>query len=208
MMNKWTLGLIMAFLISTQVSAQQSYVEGVDYTVISPAVRTAQPEKVVVSEIFWYGCPHCYRLEPYIEHWQKTIPEGVVFEQVPSVLNPSWSTHARAFYALKLMGVQEQVHQKLFNEMHVKRKNLNSIDQLADFVTELGFDEKLFRDSYESFPVDTQIRKNSQSEKRYGHNGVPAIIINGKYLTSGSMAGSNDRLIKIMNYLVASELAK
>ena len=208
MINKWALGLITAFLISTQVMAQQSYVEGVDYTVISPAVKTAQPNKVVVTEFFWYGCPHCFRLEPYIEHWQTTIPDGVVFEQVPSVLNPSWSIHARAFYALKLMGVQEQVHQKLFNEIHVERKRLNSIDQLADFVADLGLDEKLFRDSYVSFPVDTQIRRNSQSEKRYGHNGVPAIIINGKYLASGSMAGSNDRLIKIIDYLVTSELAK
>ena len=208
MINKWALGLITAFLISTQVMAQQSYVEGVDYTVISPAVKTAQPNKVVVTEFFWYGCPHCFRLEPYIEYWQTTIPDGVVFEQVPSVLNPSWSIHARAFYALKLMGVQEQVHQKLFNEIHVERKRLNSIDQLADFVADLGLDEKLFRDSYVSFPVDTQIRRNSQSEKRYGHNGVPAIIINGKYLASGSMAGSNDRLIKIIDYLVTSELAK
>jgi len=198
----------MALLISTQVTAQQAYVEGVDFKVISPVVKTSDSTKVVVTEVFWYGCPHCFRLEPYIEHWAKTIPDGVVFEQVPSVLNSSWSTHARAFYAFKLMGVQKQLHQTLFDAMHVKRKRLNSIDQLADFVAEQGLDEQLFRDSYASFPVDTQIRKNSQSEKRYSHNGVPAIIVNGKYLATGSMAGSNDRLIKIINYLVASELSK
>ncbi|MFT4606821.1 MAG: thiol:disulfide interchange protein DsbA [Urechidicola sp.] len=207
MIKKWTLGLITVFLISTQLMAQQAYVEGVDYKAISPAVKTSYPDKVVVTEIFWYGCPHCFRFEPYVENWQKKIPPGVVFEQVPSVLNPSWSTHARTFYALKLMGVQEQVHKKLFDAIHVERNRLNSIDQLADFVADQGLDEKLFRESYASFPVDTQIRKNSQSEKRYGHNGVPAIIVNGKYLASGSMAGSNDRLIKIIDYLVASELA-
>lgn len=207
MIKKWALGLITAILFSTQVAAQQAYVAGVDYQVISPAVKTSHPDKVVVTEIFWYGCPHCFRFEPYVEDWQKTIPQGVVFEQVPSVLNASWSTHARAFYALKLMGVQEQVHRKLFDALHVKRKRLNSIDQLAEFVADQGFDEKLFRDSYASFPVDTQIRKSGQIEKRYGHNGVPAIIINGKYLASGSMAGSNDRLIKIIDFLVANELA-
>jgi len=208
MIKKLALGLITAFLISTQVSAQQAYVEGVDYTVISPTVRTSHPDKVVVTEVFWYGCPHCFRFEPYVENWQKNIPDGVVFEQVPSVLNASWSTHARTYYALKLMGVQKQVHKELFDAIHVKRKRLNSIDQLASFVADLGLDEKLFRDSYASFPVDTQIRKNTQIEKRYGHNGVPAIIINGKYLASGSMAGSNDRLIKIIDFLVASELAR
>jgi thiol:disulfide interchange protein DsbA len=203
----WTLGLITAFLISTQVAAQQAFVEGVDYKVISPVVKTSHPDKVVVTEIFWYGCPHCFRFEPYIERWEKSIPDGVVFEQVPSVLNPSWSTHARTFYALKFMGVLEQVHKKLFDAIHVKRKRLNSIDQLAKFVADQELDEKLFRDSYASFPVDTQIRKNTQIEKRYGHSGVPAIIVNGKYLASGSMAGSNDRLIKIIDYLVAIELA-
>ena len=207
MIKKWTIGLIAAFLFTTQVAAQQAYVEGVDYTVISPVVKTSHPDKVVVTEVFWYGCPHCFRFEPYIENWEKQIPEGVVFEQVPSVLNPSWSVHARTFYALKLMGVQEQVHKKLFDAIHVKRKRLNSIDQLAKFVADQGLDEKLFRDSYASFPVDTQIRKSGQAEKRYGHSGVPAIIINGKYLASGTMAGSNDRLIKIIDFLVARELA-
>jgi thiol:disulfide interchange protein DsbA len=208
MTKKWALSLFTAFIISTQVMAQQAYVEGVDYKAISPTVKTNHPDKVVVTEIFWYGCPHCFRLEPYIEHWEKTISDRVVFQQVPSVLNPSWSIHARTFYALKLMGVQQQVHKKLFDAIHVDRKRLNSIDQLASFVADQGLDEKLFRDSYVSFPVDTQIRKNTQSEKRYGHNGVPAIIINGKYLASGTMAGSNDRLIKIIDYLVAIELAK
>ena len=79
-MQKWILSLLMALLISTQVSAQQVYVEGVDYKVISPAVKTSDSSKVVVTEVFWYGCPHCFRLEPYIEHWAKTIPDGVIFE--------------------------------------------------------------------------------------------------------------------------------
>jgi thiol:disulfide interchange protein DsbA len=206
MIKKWALGLITVFIISTQVMAQQAYVEGVDYKAISAEVKTSHPDKVVVTEFFWYGCPHCFRFEPYIEHWLKTIPAGVVFEQVPSVLNPSWSNHAKTFYALKLMGVQEQIHKKVFDAIHVERKRLDSIDQLAEFIADQGLDGKLFRDSYASFPVDAQIRKNSKIEKRYGHNGVPAIIVNGKYFASGGMAGSNDRLIKIIDYLVAREL--
>ncbi|MFT5659215.1 MAG: thiol:disulfide interchange protein DsbA [Gammaproteobacteria bacterium] len=209
MIKKWALALslITVFLISTSASAQQAYVEGVDYKAISQVVKTTNPDKVVVTEMFWYGCPHCFRFEPYIENWEKTMPDGVVFEQVPSVLNPSWAIHARSYYAFKLMGVLDQVHKKLFDAIHVKRQRLNSIDQMAGFVAEQGLDEKVFRESYASFPVDTQIRKNTQIEQQYGHNGVPAVIINGKYLASGSMAGSNDRLIKIIDFLVASELA-
>jgi thiol:disulfide interchange protein DsbA len=114
--------------------------------------------------------------------------------------------HARAFYAMKMMGVQEQLHPKLFDAIHVKRQRLNSLDTIAKFIGENGFDEKLFRQHYSSFPVDTQVRKNKKIEQRYGHRGVPAVVVNGKYLTTGSMAGNFDRLIKIINYLVADEL--
>ena len=79
---------------------------------------------------------------------------------------------------------------------------------IAEFAAGLGVDEKLFRESYFSFPVETQIRKNIQKEKRYGHRGVPAIVVNGKYLVSASLAGSNERMIQIMNYLVTQELAQ
>lgn len=198
--------LVSAFLFTTPAIAQQAYKEGVDYQRIDPVVKTSDPTKVVVTEVFWYGCPHCFRFEPFIEKWSASLPEGVIFEHLPSSLNPHWTEHARAFYAMKMMGVQEQLHPKLFDAIHAKRQRLNNLDSIAKFVGENGFDEKLFRKHYRSFPVDTQVRKNKKIEKRYGHQGVPAVIVNGKYLITGSMAGSNDRLIKIINYLVADEL--
>jgi thiol:disulfide interchange protein DsbA len=206
MFKKWAFVLITGFLFATPVVAQMAYVEGVDYQRIDPAVKTSHPDKVVVTEMFWYGCPHCFRFEPFVEQWAETIPQGVVFEQVPSVLVAGWEVHARTFYALELMGVQEQVHKNLFNAIHVQRQRLGSLDAIAEFVGEQGLDEAEFRRQYASFPVDSKVRKSKQVEKRYGHNGVPAVIVNGKYLTSGSMAGNYDRLIKIIDYLVAVEL--
>lgn len=206
MLKKWTLLLVSGLLFVTPVIAQQAFKEGVDYGRIDPAVKTVDPSKVVVTEVFWYGCPHCFRFEPFVEKWVESLPEGVIFEQLPSSLNPSWMEHARAFYAMKMMGVQEQLHRKLFDEIHLKRRRLNSLDTIAKFIAEQGFDEKLFRKHYSSFPVDTQVRKNNKIEQRYGHQGVPAVIVNGKYLITGSMAGNYDRLIKIINYLVAGEL--
>jgi thiol:disulfide interchange protein DsbA len=188
--------------------AQSAFVEGTDYQTISPAVKTAQPDKVVVTEVFWYGCPHCFRFEPYIERWAASQSEGVIFEQMPSSLNPRWTEHARAYYAFKMMNVLDQTHKALFDAIHLKRQRLTSLDTLAEFVAELGLDEKLFRENYFSFPVETQIRKNIQREKRYGHRGVPAVIVNGKYLVSASLAGSNERMIQIMDYLVAKEMAQ
>jgi len=198
--------LVSGLLLAMPVSAQQAFIEGVDFERIDPVVKTSNPDKVVVTEVFWYGCPHCYRFEPFVERWIETLPEGVIFEQLPSSLNSSWMVHARTFYAMKMMGIQDKLHGKLFDAIHKERQRLNSLDTIAKFVAEQGFDEKAFREYYNSFPVDSQVRKNRKTEQRYGHQGVPAVVVNGKYLTTGSMAGNYDRLIKIINFLVADEL--
>jgi thiol:disulfide interchange protein DsbA len=208
MIKRWLMGLALVMLVSGVASAQTAFLAGTDYQVISPAVKTTQPDKVVVTEIFWYGCPHCFRFEPYVESWAAGLPDGVVFEQVPSSLNPRWTELARAYYAFKMMGVLEQTHKAVFDAIHLKRQRLDSLDSIAAFAASLGLDEKVFRENYASFPVETQIRKNMQKEKRYGHRGVPAVIVNGKYLVSASLAGSNERMIQIMNFLVAQELAQ
>ena len=208
MIKRWITGAAALLLVSTQAFAQLAFVEGSDYQTISPAVKTSSPDKVVVTEVFWYGCPHCFRFEPYVQRWAASLPDGVVFEQMPSALNPRWTEHARAYYAFKFMDVLDQVHKAFFDAIHIERERLNSLDTIAEFVADRGIDEKVFRETYFSFPVQTQIRKNIQTEKRYGIKGVPAIVVNGKYLVSASMAGSNQRMIEIIDFLVAQELAQ
>ena len=183
MLKKWMLVLFTSLVFAVPADAQMAYVEGVDYKLISPAVKTTHPDKVVVTELFWYGCPHCFRFEPFVETWVENIPAGVVFEQVPSVVNSSWTIHARTYYALKAMGALEQMHEKIFNAIHVERQRLNTLDAIAEFVGEQGLDEKEFRNQYASFQVDSQVRKSKQAESHSGHNGVPAVIVNGKYQT-------------------------
>lgn len=198
--------LALLSMVSGGAMAQMAFVAGTDYQDISPVVKTDQPDKVVVTEVFWYGCPHCFRFEPFVERWSADLPAGVVFEQVPSSLNPRWTEHARAYYAFKLMGELDRTHTQFFDAIHLQRRRLDNVDSIAEFVAEQGLDEKAFREFYFSFPVETQIRKNIGKEKRYGHRGVPAVIVNGKYLVSASLAGSNERMIQIMNFLVAREL--
>ncbi len=205
MLKKCLFVLISCLLLSTSVFAQQAFIEGVDYQRIDPAVKTSDLGKVVVTEVFWYGCPHCFRFEPYVIKWADSLPDGVVFEQLPSSLNPRWVVHARTYYAMKMMAVQEQLHEKFFNAIHLKRQRLDSVDSIATFIADQGYDEKLFREYYASFAVDSQVRKNNKIEQRYGHQGVPSVIVNGKYLTGAAMAGSNKRLIKIIEFLVAEE---
>ena len=208
MIKRWLMSFVLLSMVSGAAFAQMAFVEAKDYQLITPPVKTSQPDKVVVTEIFWYGCPHCFRFEPYAERLAAELPEGAVFEQVPSSLNPRWTEHARAYYSFKLMGALDQTHRQFFDAMHLKRERLDNVDAMAQFVAAQGLDEKAFREYYYSFPVETQIRKNNQKEKRYGHSGVPAVIVNGKYLVTGSLAGSNERMVSIINFLVSRELAE
>ncbi len=207
MSRGWLTGFFLFAFFTGAAQAQLAFVEGTDFQAISPPVRTSDPDRVVVTEIFWYGCPHCFRFEPYAERLAASLPEGAVFEQVPSVLNSRWTEHARAYYAFRTMGVLEQTHKAFFDAIHLKRQRLNSLDAIAAFVAGQGLDEAAFREHYFSFPVETQIRRNMQKEKRYGHRGVPAVVVNGKYLVSASLAGSNERMVEIIRFLVARELA-
>lgn len=204
-MKKLLLPILLFMLaLSTSVWAED-FTEGVDYTTIASPVKTSNPSKIVVTELFWYGCPHCFRFEPYAEKWKKTLADDVVFEQNPSTLNPSWVIHARAYYALELIGKLDLVHAQIFNAIHIKNKRLSNRESIANFVAQFGVDKKQFKDAYNSFPVETKLRKNGKRERTYGVSGVPAIIINGKYITTGSNAGSYSRMLKIMDYLVGLE---
>ena len=165
----------------------------------------AKGDKINVTEVFWYGCPHCFRFEPYVNRWKESLPDDVNFEHQPSVLNPRWTEHARTYYAMQMMGIGDSLHQALFDALHVERKRLFDADALAEFVAEQGHDAAKFKEFYYSFPVETLLRKNMNKEKKYGHRGVPAVVVNGKYLVSASKAGSNERMIEIINYLIEQE---
>ena len=192
------------FLYNT--TGHAAFVAGTDYQAISPPVGTTDPDKVVVTEVFWYGCPHCFRFEPYIRRWSSKLPAGVVFERQPSTLNPPWFVHARAFYAFEMMGVLDQVHSDFFDAIHLERKRLFDLDSIAGWIASRGLDEKAFRDDFASFAVDTEIQKNAMKEKRYGNRGVPAMIVNGKYLVSAPYADSFEQMIEIVDFLVDKEL--
>ena len=205
MFKFWLTVLLGLSLVSGNAAAQMAFVEGTDYQAISPPVETTDPDKVVVTEVFWYGCPHCFRFEPYIGRWSSNLPEGVVFERLPSSLNPPWVVHARAFYAFRMMGVLDQVHSDFFDAIHLQRKPLFDLDSIAAWVAARGLDEKAFRDDFASFAVETEIQRNAMKEKRYGNRGVPAVIVNGKYLVSASYAESFEQMIEIADFLVNKE---
>jgi thiol:disulfide interchange protein DsbA len=179
--------------VSTVSYAQQGY------RTVTGARSTGAPDTVEVIEFFWYGCPHCYNFEPYIEKWKKDLPENVTFRYVPAVLSQRWELHGRAFYAAKLMGVLEPFHGSMFSALHEENRRLTSEQAIGQFVSELGIDREEFIATMNSFAVDTRIRKARDLQKDYGISGTPSIVVDGTYVTSGSRAGNFKRMIEIMN---------
>lgn len=190
---------------AVSVQAQDDWVEGVHYERIVPAQSTSTGDKVEVLEVFWYGCPHCFRFEPYVERWLRRKPDNAEFVRLPGILRPSWEPHARAFYAAELLGVWEKIHMPLFNAIHLQKRSLNNEQALAEFFADYGVDPGKFRKTYHSFAVETKVRRAKAMVERYGVNGVPVVIVNGKYKVSNTMTGSSANTLKVINFLVKKE---
>ncbi len=178
------------------------------YKVVSPAQPTSNLDKIEVIEFFWYGCPHCYHFEPYVQKWLKSKPENVEFKKVPAIFRPSWSAHARAYYAAKLLGVEPKFTKALFDALHKDRKRIYSQKQIIDFAKSIGINGDDFKDAMGSFAVETKIRRAIQLLKSYAITGVPTIAVNGKYITDATLAKGHENVIKVVNELIAKESKK
>ena len=175
------------------------------YDKVVPPQTTPYTKQVEVVELFWYGCPHCFSLEPHLNDWLKNKPDYVVFQRMPAVFNARWKLHAHAYYTAKHLGVLEKIHDALFHAIHRQRRPLNTKEQLMAFFNEHGVAEEDFRSVWKSFAVNNDVRRATIMTERYGIDGVPAVIVNGKYRTSGSMAGTYRNLIKVINILAEEE---
>ncbi|MDX1811396.1 MAG: thiol:disulfide interchange protein DsbA/DsbL [Gammaproteobacteria bacterium] len=205
-MQRFITLLVLVFVSSLVSVNATEYKEGVQYERIVPAQPTSTHNKVEVLEVFWYGCPHCFRFEPYVERWLRKKPKNAQFVRLPGVFRPSWENHARAFYTEELLGIHDKIHKALFNAIHLQKKKLNTEEALAEFFSEkAGIDKAEFIKTFRSFAVETRLRRAKTMANRYGIDGVPAIIVNGKYRVSARTAGSNAEMLKVINFLVDKE---
>lgn len=197
--------IIKAVLLSLLVFSGVSFAEGKGYKDLVTPQPTQDPAKVEVIEFFWYGCPHCYQFEPELEKWHSTMPANVTFIRQPAVFSAVWAKHAKAYFTAEVLGVVDKVHADLFNAIQVKKQELTSEEDLAEFFVAHGVDKAAFHDAYNSFIVDTKMRQAKAMGPRYGIMGVPAIVVNGKYLVNGKTAGSHGGMIKVLNELIVQE---
>ncbi|PCH83225.1 MAG: disulfide bond formation protein DsbA [Piscirickettsiaceae bacterium] len=207
-MRKLTILLTLLLLpLGNAVFANESveYDEGIDYKLITPAQATDDPDRIEVVEVFWYGCPHCNHFEPSLGPWVKNAPKDVNFYRLPAIFAQAWEVHARAYFTADILDVLEKSHRALFHALHTEHKSLNTVDKLAAFYANYGIDEELFKKTYNSFVVNTRVSRSKDMVNRYGITGVPAVVIEGKYLVTGPMAKSYQNMLKITDYLVEKE---
>jgi thiol:disulfide interchange protein DsbA len=165
--------------------------------------RVDKPGMIEVREFFWYGCPHCYRLDPFIETWLKTKPADVNFVRTPAALNPMWEANARGYYTAEIMGLAEKTHVPLFQAIHVGKQRLFEQDSLAAFYAGFGIPAATFVSTYNSFAVNGKVAQSKSLAQYYQLEGVPAIVVNGKYMVKGE----DGKVITAINELIAKERA-
>jgi len=183
--------------------AQGAPVEGTHYTKLAqPAPVSAPAGKIEVVEFFSYGCPHCFALEPTLEAWAKRLPNDVVFKRVPVGFNALYENYQKIFYALEAMGELDKMHMKVFNAIHQQRQRLDKEADIAAFMAANGIDGAKFIEQYKSFSVQTKARQAQQLSQSYKIEGVPAMGVQGRFVTSGAQAGSNERALAVTDSLV------
>lgn len=203
-MLKKSLSLLAALAVLPAISLAQSYEAGSDYRVLDREQRmTDKPREVV--EFFWYGCGGCYAFLPAAENWKEELPEDVAFDRVPAVLNPTWRTHGKAYYVAEALDMKEAMHQVIFDAIHSDRRRLNDQGSLRELFVEHGADAEEFDSAWNSFTVDSQLRRAENLARRFQVSSTPTIIVNGQYATDLGDAGGPDGMVRLGNWLLQKD---
>jgi protein dithiol oxidoreductase (disulfide-forming) len=192
-----------ALLLGGVSLANAQPVAPVGYTAIKTPQAMQTTAKNEVVEVFWYRCGHCFEFDPALEQWSKNLPKDVSFRRVPVMWDESRVPDAKLYYTLETMNLLETLHTKVFNAIHVEKMMVQNQEKLLDWVSAQGVDRKAFADVYNSFSTMTKVNKARELTKGYGITGVPALVVNGKYLiTNTSAGGTNGGMLAVADSLV------
>lgn len=195
-------GLCLAvfMMLTLTAQAQTTFEEELHYFSIIPEQPGSEGDRVEVVEFFWYACPHCYRLEPHIQSWLQNQPDSVDFVRIPAMFNRADVVlHANTFYALTLMGVEDELNPRIFDAIHKQGNKLATAAAMEAFLADQGVDIEAYRKAMKSFAVQTQSRRAAVLAKKFDVRGVPAFVIDSKYRTSGL---ADNVQMQVIDYLI------
>ena len=175
---------------------------GKTYFPIEPAQPTASGDKVEVLEVFSYACIHCAHFQPYADEIKAKLPAYAEFSYMPAIFNEAWEAYARAFYTAQALGLQEKTHQAMFDAVHRDHRQIRSFDDIAKFYGEHGADVEKFKQTAGSFEVESKLARSRSLVPKFGVDGTPTIIIDGKYRITAASAGGYPQLVSLVDTLV------
>jgi thiol:disulfide interchange protein DsbA len=155
-----------------------------------------------VIDFFWYGCPHCYNLQPALEDWISRKPADVALRRIPVILRDNWAPHARIFYTLEALGELERLHQQVYHGYHVQELHMSKPDVMAQWAARHGIDRQRWLDAYDSDEVSRKVQQAKELTRAYNVQGTPTLVVDGRYLTSAGMAGGEPSMIPILKDLI------
>lgn len=178
--------------------------EDVQYKRVPAEQKPADPRRIEVDEFFWYGCPHCYHLDPEIYKWLPTKPADVDFVRVPNSLGrPEGMLHSKAFYTAQVLNLGEKIHRPLFDAIHKSHTPMvTEADIQAFFTAQSGVLPDVFTGTFRGFAVDSQVRRAEDLAKTYAISSVPTIVVGGKYYTNGTLAGDFPKVMQTVDFLI------
>lgn len=178
---------------------------GRDFNVIGQPLVTESQPKIEVLEFFWYGCPHCFDLEPLLNDWKAKAPADVALRRVPAIFRESWEPGARMYYSMQALGVLDRLHAELFRSVHLEHLSPGDDDSLSKWAVSKGVDGSKFAATYKSFAVESKIARAKQLTRASRIEGVPALIVEGKYLAAGP---THAAILSVVDQLVAQVRAE
>ncbi|GGC91984.1 thiol:disulfide interchange protein DsbA/DsbL [Vreelandella lutescens] len=188
--------------LSAAVSAQE-LVEGQHYTLLeSPVATQVDEDQIEVTEAFWFGCPHCYRLQTSVNEWYETLDDDVSIVHMPATMGGDWNTHATAFYAAQSLGIEDELHQDFFDAIHQDGRSLTEADDIAEFFSDYGVSEEEAKQALTAFSVRSEVNKANSRMREMRLMGVPALIVDGRYVVSPQSAGSLENMPQIADALI------
>ncbi|WP_018861027.1 MULTISPECIES: thiol:disulfide interchange protein DsbA/DsbL [unclassified Thioalkalivibrio] len=190
-------------LLATGTSLAAEYRDGQNFRTIQPPVPTGLDDgKIQVVEVFWYGCPHCYSFEPYVQEWQKGLDDDVEFVYLPAPMNDVWALHARVFYTAQKLDVLDEVHQAFYDAIHDQGREMRSESAILRFISQRGLDADEFRDVMRSEEIRRKVTEAGQDVQEYGVEGVPTLVIDGEAIVSASMTRSHQEMLDVADFLI------
>ena len=178
---------------------------GVHYELLDNPTKVRDPSKIEVTEVFWFGCNHCYALEPYIARWKRDMPLDVTFIKSPATWNDMLKTHARIYYTAKALGIEQQFVPAAFNTIQNEGKMLTGNTELEYYFRGFDVEKDRYKAVSTSFGVRNAVDQADKKMKDWKVTGVPSLVVNGKYKVAASRSVRTDELFDVVDFLIEKE---